>query len=269
MMTFMTSTTWDPALYLAFAAERARPFADLVDRITVPEPALVTDLGCGPGNVTATLLDRWPGARVHGVDSSPEMIAKAARLSRPGLRFEVGEIETWRPEAPVDVIVSNAALQWVPSHVRLLPAWVDALTPGGALAFQVPANAGGEAARIFRTVARRPRFTDRVGPVAEGLGPSATGGVARPSGEYVDILARLGCRVDAWDTTYQHVLPGDDPVLEWYSGTGLRPYLDALDAARRDEFRAEVAGELRTAFPRQPYGTVLPFNRTFVIAYRQ
>lgn len=264
----MTSPTWDPALYLTFADERARPFADLVGRIAVPAPDHVVDLGCGPGNATATLLERWPRARVLGVDSSPEMIGKATALVRPGLEFTRGEIETWEPRGPVDVILSNAALQWVPSHVELLPRWVAALSPGGALAFQVPANAGGTAARVFRTVATGPRFADRLTAVAGSGTPSATGGVVRPAGEYVDLLGRLGCRVDAWVTTYQHVLPGDDPVLAWYEGTGLRPYLQALEPERREEFRAEVAAELRTAFPRQPYGTVLPFTRTFVVAYR-
>ncbi|GIH20348.1 methyltransferase domain-containing protein [Rugosimonospora africana] len=264
----MISPTWDPTLYLRFADERARPFADLVSRIAVPAPARVVDLGCGPGNVTATLLDRWSQARVLGVDSSPEMIEEAAALARPGLEFVQGEIETWAPGEPVDVIVSNAALQWVPSHLELLPRWVAALAPGGALALQMPTNAGGGAARVFRTVATGPRFADRLTAVAESGRPSASGGIVRPAAEYVDVLARLGCRVDAWDTTYQHVLPGDDPVLAWYEGTGLRPYLEALEPERREEFRAEVAAGLRTAFPRRPYGTVLPFTRTFVIAYR-
>lgn len=264
----VTSTSWDPDLYLTFAAERGRPFADLVQRIAVEDPATVVDLGCGPGNATATLLDRWPRARVHGVDSSPEMVEQAAGLARDRLTFAQGTIEDWRPEHPVDVIVSNAALQWVPSHVDLLPGWVDRLTAGGALAFQVPANFDGPAAAVFREVATRPRFAGKLAAVAASGGPSARGGVARPAAEYVDLLARLGCRVDAWETTYQHVLPGADPVLAWYSGTGLRPYLDVLDGPERDAFRAEVAAGLRAAFPARDYGTVMPFTRIFVIAYR-
>jgi len=278
----VTSTSWDPDLYLAFAAERARPFADLVQRITVEDPATVVDLGCGPGNATATLLDRWPRARVHGVDSSPEMVARAAGLAGSRalagagsagvagdrLTFAQGTIEDWQPEYPVDVIVSNAALQWVPSHLDLLPRWVDALTPGGALAFQVPANFEGPAAAVFREVARRSHFAGKLAAVAASGGPSASGGVARPAAEYLDLLGRLGCRVDAWETTYQHVLPGADPVLAWYSGTGLRPYLEALDGPERDAFRAEVAPGLRAAFPARAYGTVMPFTRIFVIAYR-
>lgn len=259
---------WDPAQYLRFESERARPFHDLVDRIATEAPAHVVDLGCGPGNVTATLLDRWPSATVEGVDSSAEMVERAAAYAGPRLRFRQGTIEDWRPDGLVDVIVSNAALQWVPAHPDLLASWVEALSPGGALAFQVPSNVDAPAPVVFREIANRPQWTDRLRTVAEHYGPSQSGGVL-PVAEYVDRLARTGCAVDAWQTTYLHVLPGEDPVLEWYSGTGLRPYLDALDPAARADFRAEVAQGLRAAFPAHRYGTVLPFTRVFVIAYRR
>src|SRR5262249_12523479 len=139
---------WDPVQYLRFEAERARPFHDLVERISVHAPARVVDLGCGPGNVTATLLDRWPTATVLGIDSSAEMIPKAAGLAGPGLAFAQGDIATWRPDGPIDVIVSNAALQWVPTHISLLAGWVNALSKGGALAFQVPSNVDGPAPAV-------------------------------------------------------------------------------------------------------------------------
>jgi trans-aconitate 2-methyltransferase len=258
---------WDPAQYLRFAAERARPFEDLVGRIEVDGARQVVDLGCGPGNATATLLERFPGASVHGIDSSPEMIDAAGALAGPRLRFSVGAIETWRPDGPVDVIVSNAALQWVPAHLGLLSGWLAGLTKGGALAFQVPSNVEGQAAEVFRAVARRPRWASRLGPVAEGWGPSQSGGV-HTGPEYVDLLAGRGYRVDAWETTYFHVLPGPDAVLEWYAGTGLRPFLAALDPGDHADFRAEVAADLRRAFPARVYGTLLPFRRLFVIAYR-
>ncbi len=259
---------WDPAQYLRFAEERARPFHDLVARIALDAPARVVDLGCGPGNVTATLLDRWPSATVQGVDSSAEMVARARQLSGARLSFVEGSIEDWAPEGPVDVIVSNAALQWVPAHPDLLPRWVSALSDRGALAFQVPSNVDAPAPRVFREVASRPQWTEALGRVAADYGPSQGGGVLSTV-DYVDRLARLGCTVDAWETTYLHVLPGEDPVLEWYSGTGLRPYLNALDAERQARFRTEVAEGLRAAFPARPYGTVLPFTRVFVIAYRR
>jgi trans-aconitate 2-methyltransferase len=260
--------TWDPIQYLRFEAERARPFHDLIERVAVEQPTRVVDLGCGPGNVTATLLDRWPTANVLGIDSSAEMIAKASGLAGTGLAFRQGSIETWRPDGKLNVIVSNAALQWVPTHVELLPRWVEALSKGGALAFQVPSNVDGPATRVFRDVASGPRWAARLGAVAAASGPSQSGGI-RPTAEYVDQLAGLGCTVDAWETTYFHVLPGEDPVLEWYAGTGLRPYLDALDPPDRAQFRAEVATGLRGAFPAKDYGTVLPFRRVFVIAYRR
>src|SRR6266545_3382508 len=171
---------WDPAQYLKFEAERARPFHDLVGRIEVKAPQRVVDLGCGPGNVTATLLDRWPAATVLGVDSSPEMIARARGLAGPRLDFVVGDIGSWRPDGPVDVIVSNAALQWVPIHVELLPHWMAALTDDGALAFQVPSNVDSGAARIFREVAARPRWSGQLGPVATAVPRRAT--ARRPAG---------------------------------------------------------------------------------------
>lgn len=259
--------SWDPGLYLRFAALRARPFRDLVDHIEVDEPELVVDLGCGPGNMTVSLCERWPRAMVHGIDSSADMLAQAATLAGPRLAFTLGSIESWRPDGPVDVIVSNAALQWVPDHPRLLATWLSALRPGGALAFQVPLNVDGRAAQIFRGVATSPRWADRLAGVASSDSPSAAGGVARPAEEYVHALGRLGARVDAWETTYQHLMPGEDGVLEWYRGTGLRPYLDALDEDAAAEFRAEVASALREAFPAHPYGALLPFRRVFVIAY--
>src|SRR6266516_4691425 len=163
---------WDPVQYLRFEAERARPFHDLVERITVDAPAQVVDLGCGPGNVTATLLDRWPTASILGLDSSAEMIAKATELAIPGLAFVQGDIASWQPDGPIDVIVSNAALQWVPTHLDLLAGWVAVLAKGGALAFQVPSNVDGGAAAVFRTVASSLRWADRLGAVAASAGPS-------------------------------------------------------------------------------------------------
>jgi trans-aconitate 2-methyltransferase len=260
---------WDPEQYLKFAVERARPFHDLVARVATPDPKRVVDLGCGPGNVTATLLDRWPTATVHGYDSSTEMIGTARQLESDRLSFSVESIEAWQPEAPIDVIVSNAAFQWVPSHVDLFRGWLGALASGGALAFQVPSNVDNDAAEVFRTTARSPRWAARIGQMADDWGPSASGGVVRSTGDYVDLLGRQGCEVDAWETTYYHLLPGEDPILAWYAGTGLRPFLAQLeDGPESEEFQADVAARLREVYPTHPYGTVLPFRREFVIAYR-
>jgi trans-aconitate 2-methyltransferase len=166
------------------------------------------------------------------------------------------------------VIVSNAALQWIPGHAALLPGWIEALRPGGALAFQVPAMSGSPAGRVFTEVANRPAWRDRLAGVSGPTVGATREGTVHPTGEYVRILGELGCRVDAWETTYFHVLPGDDPVLEWFRSTGLRPYLESLEPARHPDFLAEVGAALREVYPRQPFGTVLPFLRRFVIAYR-
>jgi trans-aconitate 2-methyltransferase len=159
------------------------------------------------------------------------------------------------------VIVSNALLQWVPGHRDLLPEWAAALAPGGWLAFQVPGNSDQPSHVIMRELAASPRWRaalDGVELNRQALDPA----------EYVDLLGRAGCAVDAWETTYLHILPGEDPVLEWYKGTGLRPVLTALDPDQAAEFLAEYGPRIRAAYPRQPYGTVLPFRRVFVVARR-
>ncbi len=266
----MTSPSWDPSQYGRYAPERARPFHDLVRQISTVAPHDVTDLGCGPGTLTATLVQRWPQAYVHGIDSSPEMIREAQPLAEPGrLGFSLDDIADWRPDPEsMDVIVSNAALQWVPTHMNLIPGWVAGLRPGGSLAIQVPAMSGSPATAAFRTVAMSPRWADRMAAVALGPGPRSLASPVRTIEEYAHVMATLGLRVNAWQTTYLHLLPGDDPVLEWFAGTGLRPYLDALanDAEAVAAFRTEVAARLRQAYPRHPYGTVLPFRRLFVVA---
>lgn len=269
----MTSPSWDPGQYLRFEAERARPWHDLTARLAGRDPATVVDLGCGPGHLTATLADRWPGARVVGVDSSPAMIESAAVLTRPGrLEFRLGEIEAWRPDPPVDLVISNAALQWVPTHIDLLRVWLTtALAAGGMLALQVPANRDADASQIMRHVATSPRWADRLAAISRGTGPGASNSSVREPIEYADALgAAGGVEIDVWETTYLHVLGGDDPVLHWFAGSGLRPYLDALrgDQDATAEFRADVAAGLREAYPRRAYGTVLPFRRIFALARR-
>jgi trans-aconitate 2-methyltransferase len=253
---------WDPKQYGVFRDERSRPFFELVGRVRAVDPARVVDLGCGTGELTATLAGRWPAAHIEGIDASPEMIKEAGRHAGAGVRFAVGDLAGWRPDRPVDVIVSNAALQWVPAHRDLPPRWVESLNPGGWLAFQVPGNFDAPSHTILRAVCESPRWRGRLAAVPR-WDP-----VASPAG-YLDRLAGLGCRVDAWETTYLQVLPGDDPVLEWVKGTALRPVLGALDAEAATGFLAEYADRLREAYPRTPYGTVFPFRRIFVVARRE
>jgi trans-aconitate 2-methyltransferase len=219
----------------------------------------VVDLGCGDGALTATLAQRWPAASVLGVDSSEEMLASAAARTSDRLSFVLEQIQHWCPSGPIDVLVSNAALQWVPRHLSLLPRFVSALAPGGWLAIQVPGNFEAPSHTTLRTLCNSPRWSDRLGTA--GRWPSTP-----TPGEYISALASLGCAVDAWETTYAQVLQGVDPVLTWMRGTALRPVYERLSAEDAMEFEAELGAMLRAAYPPQPYGTVLPFRRIFAVA---
>ena len=250
--------TWDPDRYLTYADERGRPFVELVARVDAASPATVVDLGCGPGNLTTLLRDRWPDADIRGLDSSPEMIEGAHGVD-PSITFEVADLRTWAGQAdPVDVIVSNATLQWIPDHLDLLPALVARVAPGGWIAFQVPGNFEEPSHAIRRDLA------------AEAPYAAHMDGVAVPSSHdpvvYLDALAGLGCTVDAWETTYLHVLTGPDPVFTWVSGTGARPTLQALPDDLRPEFEEEFRRRLRAAYPAQDGRVVLPFRRVFAVA---
>lgn len=256
----MSRDIWNPTQYRSYAAERARPVFELLARIDVADPALVVDLGCGPGERTADLAARWPDAVVEGVDSSEQMIAEARRTGPGSVRFSVGDLTEWVPVRPVDVIFSNAALQWVPGHERLLRGWVDALAPGGCLAFGMPGNFDAPSHVILRELCRSARWRDR-------LGGTVRHNIVKEPADYLGLLGEMGCEVDAWESTYLQLLPGDDPVLEWIKGTALRPVLDALpDPREREEFLAELVPLLRKAYPGGPFGTVFPFRRIFVIA---
>jgi trans-aconitate 2-methyltransferase len=267
--------SWDPQVYGRYAAERARPFADLLARVDPEAPRTVVDLGCGTGELTASLARRWPDADVLGVDSSPAMLERAARVATPAgapgnLRFEQGDAADWAPTAPVDVLVSNALLQWLPGHLDLLQRWLDAIAPGGWLALQVPGNFGSPSHALMREVAALPRFAERLDGVLRG-GES----VGDPL-DYAAALAGPGRSVDAWETTYLHVLDpagehGDDAVLAWVEGTGLRPVTDALanDPASRRDFLDTYTERLRAAYPRRSWGTPLPFRRVFAVAHRE
>ncbi|MQA77149.1 MAG: trans-aconitate 2-methyltransferase [Streptosporangiales bacterium] len=253
---------WDATQYDRFTDDRSRPFHDLVARVGAGDPTYVVDLGCGTGHATATLADRWPGARVEGVDASADMLASAQAYAKDGrLAFTRGDLTTWTPREPVDVVVSNATLQWVPEHADLLPRYVEWLSPGGWLAFQVPGNHRAPAHLLLRDLRLSPRWRDLVGDGADRHL------VVREPDAYLDLLGGLGCTLDVWETTYRHVLPGDDAVLEWMKGTGLRPVLSRLDEADGAEFLDEYGALLREEFPRRPWGTVLAFRRIFVVAH--
>ncbi|MDI2033843.1 trans-aconitate 2-methyltransferase [Paenarthrobacter nitroguajacolicus] len=253
---------WDPSKYAQFGNHRDRPFVDLVSRIQAAEPKHVVDLGCGPGNLTATLAERWPTARVVGIDSSGEMLAKAAPLAGQfdGLEFMQGDIADWSPDADTDVVVTNAALQWVPGHQGMLRKWLTALKPGAWFAMQVPGNFTSPSHSLMRELAGSPRWRNQLDGVLRHDG--AVGGPA----DYLEIMLDAGCSADAWETTYQQVLQGEDPVLEWVRGTGLRPVLAALSESDAAAFEQEYAAMLREAYPASSHGTVYPFRRIFAVA---
>lgn len=257
---------WSPAQYDLFASPRSMPFFDLVSRVRAEAPRRVVDLGCGPGTLTSTLAERWPGADVVGIDSSPEMIAAAvssrsagAHGATPRLRFEAGDIADWTPSPLDDVVVTNAALQWVPNHRSLLRGWFDALPAGGWFAMQVPGSAVLPSHVILRELSHSARWRGTLGDVVR---PETT---VAGAGDYLVDLLEAGFEAQTWETTYQHLLPGRDPVLEWVRGTGLRPVLAALPDAEAAEFEKTYAALLRRAYPPTPFGTVYPFRRVFAV----
>ena len=254
---------WDPGQYQRYADHRARPFFDLLARVNAADPRLVLDLGCGPGELTATLAGRWPDADVVGVDSSAAMIESARGGARRDGRmsFVLADVRDWEPAGPADVLVSNAVLQWLPDQLGVLARWTGLLADGGWIAVQVPGNNDQPAHTVLRELVSSARWK----PLLDGVMLNRQ---AADPADYLDLLAGAGLQADAWETTYLHVLTGDNPVLEWYKGTGLRPVIGALPAGLADEFLAKYGARMRSAYPPRSYGTVLPFRRVFVVARR-
>lgn len=248
---------WDPTQYNLFADHRGRPFVDLLQRIQAEHPKEVVDLGCGPGNLTALLAERWPAARIRGIDSSPEMIAAAQ--SRPGISCSLGDAREFTIYPELDVLISNATLHWVPEHRELLAGWSDQFAPGGWIAFQVPGNFASPSHTLLFDLVESPRWSNLVGGLLEHGDR-----VDQPT-DYATLLLDHGLLVDTWETTYVHVLTGDDPVLEWMRGTALRPVLQALSDQEAQAFEREFAALLRVAYPARPAGTLLPFRRIFAV----
>ncbi len=251
--------TWDPETYLRFADLRLRPAAELLARVPAERPAMVHDLGCGPGNVTALLRARWPEADLTGIDTSPEMLAKATE-KLPDVRFARVGIADWRPDAPADVIYSNAALHWLDDHAGLFPRLLGLLAPGGVLAVQMPRNHGA------------PSHTEMVaaaeaGPWAGTLRPLLRAAPVAAPAVYYDILRPHCAALDIWEVEYIQVLEGDNPVVAFTRGSALKPLLDALPAAERAGFEADYAARVAAAYPPRSDGrTLFPFRRLFMIA---
>ncbi len=256
-----TAAVWNPAQYLRFAGERLRPALDLLAQVPLDGPAHVVDLGCGAGNVTAILRQRFPGAEIVGVDGSAAMLEKA-RTTLPDCRFEQGDFFQWQPTQPLDLIFTNAALQWVDRHPTLFPRLLSFLAPGGVLAVQMP--------DMFDTPLRQiPYDLAATDAWAEHLrGVTSAPGILSAN-EYWDMLRPQVATLDLWRTTYMHALQGDNAVMEWASGSSLRAFLDRLPEERRDAFRQAYSDAARPHYPRRADGTtLLPFQRLFIVARR-
>ena len=252
---------WNPTQYLRYGDERMRPALDLLAAIPAEAPRTVVDLGCGPGNVTVLLQRRWQEAEITGVDASPEMLERAAQAA-PACVFMLAEIATWQPETPPDVIYSSAALHWLGEHESLFPRLLGQLAPGGTLAVQMPAMHGAPLRRLQDEVAAS-------GPWAAALAGVHSAPPILAAEAYWDLL-RPRCRtLDIWETTYLHVLKGEDAVGEWAAGTSLRPFLDPLTPELRAGYRRAYAAALAPHYPPRPDGTtLLPFRRLFILARR-
>lgn len=250
---------WNPDVYLAFADHRGRPFFDLVSRVAADSPRRVVDLGCGPGNLTATLAQRWPDAAIEAVDSSPEMVAAARER---GVDAVVGGIDEWSPKPDTDVVVSNAALQWVPDHVELMVGWAGVLPAGAWIAMQVPGNFTAPSHQAVREVARSAPFAEPLRDM-----PWRDEHLVETPSRYADVLTDAGCAVDAWETTYVHQLTGETPVLDWITGTALTQVKSRLTEDEWQQYRQAIIPLLAQDYPVRPDGTTFfPFRRIFVVA---
>jgi trans-aconitate 2-methyltransferase len=254
---------WDAELYLKFASERTQPAIDLLRRIELSEPRRILDAGCGPGNSTAELRRRWPSSNILGLDSSAEMIANA-KQNYPDGNWIVADVRSWSTEEPFDLVFSNAMFQWLPDHAGACRHLLELVTPGGALAVQLPAHYDSPVHREMIDVSTDPAWTGRM--------EAARTALTKEHPEfYFDICQPVSSRVDLWETTYYHVLDGPEAILEWFRGTGLRPFLDALPAEdERVRFERMLLDRYKTSYPRRGGGQVLfPFKRLFFVAYRR
>jgi trans-aconitate 2-methyltransferase len=255
--------SWSAEAYVAFEQERTRPVRDLVSALPDRNARSAIDLGCGPGNSTEVLAARFPNAVVRGIDSSSDMIA-AARRRLPSIEFHVSTIEDWVPPGPLDVILANAVLQWLPDHAALLPRLCGMLAAGGALAIQMPDNLDSPSHRVMREIAEGGPWAGKLAAASKERTPIAT-----VEWYYEVLRARCGI-VDIWRTTYHHVLAGGPgAITEWFKGSALRPFLDPLDDAERAEYLERYTAALARVHLKHSNGSVLlPFPRLFMVAIR-
>jgi trans-aconitate 2-methyltransferase len=253
---------WSARQYLKFEDERTRPPRDLLAQVPLDAPSRVADLGCGPGNSTELLIERFPNAEVIGVDSSPDML-RQARARLPRCRFVEGDLAAWMPEPGTDLLFGNAVFQWVPDHPKVLARLLPRLPSGGVLAVQMPDNTNEPALMLMEKVAAS-------GPWSAAIAQAnaARNDLPRPE-DYYDLLRPLCSRIDIWHTHYNHIIESHAGVVEWFKGSGLRPFLAPLEAAMRETFTARYTDEIRLAYPARSDGKVmLRFPRLFILAVR-
>lgn len=253
--------TWNADLYLQFANERTQPSIDLISRINVPTPSTIVDLGCGPGSSTAILRQRWEQADITGIDNSPEMIA-AASAATPSGKWIVADVAQWQADRQFDIVFSNATLQWLPNHSQLFPHLFAQVAMGGALAIQLPTNVRSPLRQVVLDVAKDSAWRDRLKLANTTLTMNT------PS-FYYDLLAPIAARLDLWETEYYHIMDSHQSIVDWFRGTGLRPFLAALaNESQRQQFEQQVLAGYAAAYPTQQDGRILfPFKRLFMVAY--
>jgi trans-aconitate 2-methyltransferase len=263
----LASTVWDANLYLKFADARTRPALDLMGRLDPANAAraghAIYDLGCGAGNISRILAERFPGVPVVGIDSSEQMLGKArSQTVDKRVSFAKGDLAHFKPDAPPSILYSNAAYQWLPGHIDMFPGLMKLLPSGGQLAIQMPRNHEAPSHALMRAAAEAGPWKDKLKNV---------GGIARVEepARYYDVLKPLSSDLEVWETIYQQVLTGKDPVAQYTASTGLRPFLEALDESERTPFYDTYAALTAKAYPTRSDGiTLFPFRRLFIVARR-
>jgi len=254
---------WNPELYRQFEAERTRPARELVARIPATDISRATDLGCGPGNSTELLWQAWPQAKITGMDSSPSML-ELAQKRLPECHFMPADISNWQAAEPQDLIFANASLQWLDQHQQLLPQLVAQLASNGVLAIQMPDNKAEPSHRLMREVAARAEWQQKISSHAGDRKKLLT------AQQYYDLLSQAGCSVDIWRTTYYHLLPNAEAIVDWLKATGLRSFLESLNEKEQQAFLQDYLTEIRQAYPPQKDGNVLlAFPRLFIVAQKR
>lgn len=254
---------WNPALYSRYEDERTRPAQELLARVPLASAVRAVDLGCGPGNSTELLARRFPAAEITGIDNSEAML-QSARQRLPGVRFSFGDISGWTPDAPVDLVYANAALQWVPDHETLVPRLFAALAPGGVLAIQMPDNRDEATHRLMRELAGQAPWAEAIGDFSRFRTDLL------PLAGYYDLLAPLARHVDVWRTAYQHPMDTPRAIVDWVRSTGLKPFVDRLPPDLQASYLAEYEERTGAAYPARRDGKrLLAFPRMFIVAQKK